>query len=218
MKELFTRKIYYKKYDHRLAIKTRKSQLHKSVPNRDIIEWILNSKFKGSWRGVASSSGSSWYRTHKPLQNIYTVFFKDPAIFEYLEKTIGLEHFEEFEKPIDEAHSELLEREKVVTRKQLFHRRYRFVFRIPAKFAPGRSRFSTTHLDEMEAWCKKQFGRASENRDKYYIQRWSTGTFYFAQASDAVMFKMVWSDNIGVSERVVLVSELEAARAPTDTD
>lgn len=215
MKELFTKKIYYKKFNHRLAIRTRSQQKQTKAPTPEVIEYLMNMKFGKEWRGITSSSyEGSWHRNRRPSINLYTVFFKNPEVFDYLEGIVGRDQFHEYEKPMDDAHTEQMEREKVITRTQLFHKKYRIAFRVPVKTAKRTPGYSTAHLQEMEDWCVSQFGPVKDNRDRYHVQRWTNGTFYFADPKDAVMFKMVWSENIGVSERVVLVSELEAARTP----
>lgn len=214
MKQLFTKKIYYKKFNHRLAIKTRTHQNQTKIPTPEVIEYLMNIKFGKDWRGITSSSYEGpWKWNNRPSINLYTVFFKDPDAFEYLKGIVGDDQLIEYEKPMDAAHSEMMEREKVITRKQLYHNKYRIAFRVPVKNARGQTGYSTAHLREMEEWCVSQFGPMKENSDKYHVQRWTNGTFYFAEPRDAVMFKMVWSEDIGVSERVVLISELEAARA-----
>lgn len=213
MKELVTRKIYYKKYNHRLAIKTRKNQNKITDPTPEIVEWLLATKFGKNWRGITSTSYEGHWSWHRgPSMKLYTVFFRDPKIFEYLESAIGRDNFLEYEKPLDEAHTEQMEREKVVTRTQLFYKKYRIAFRVPAKTIKNKQGSSTAHFKEMMAWCEDQFGSRSDNREKYCVQYYTNGTFYFADTKDAMLFKMTWSDNIGSTERVVLVSELEAAR------
>lgn len=212
MKELFTKKIYYKKYDHRLAIvvrSSRRADAKRATP--EIIEWLLDQKFEGQWRGISTSSypeGYTWPRSS--YKNLYTIFFKDAKVFDYLEGLLGRDCFEEYEKPMDEKHTEMLETEKVITRKNLFYDKYRIAARIPTR--RSNTGVQTSHLVDMVGWCKDQFGSAYENKDKYRVHTWNNGTFYFAEPRDAMMFKLVFSEYIGSMDRVVLVSELEAAR------
>jgi hypothetical protein len=199
------------------VIKLRKYKKQKKVPTQEVIEWILNTKFENQWRGIESTANNDWFSS-KSIVLHYTVFFKDPAIFDLLSETIGQENFEEYEKPIDKQHTEQMAREKVITRSQLFFKKYRIAFRIPVRRTRGRTGFTTSHITQMQEWCEDQFGPQINNDDRYRIQRWTNGTFYFADPKDAILFKMTWSDNIGSSERVVLVSELEAARASKEGD
>lgn len=217
MKELVTRKIYYKTYDHRLVINLRKYKHQKKIPTQEIVEWILNSKFEKQWRGIESAANDGWF-TSKSAVLSYTIFFKDPAIFDLLSETIGKDNFTEYEKPIDKDHTEQMVREKVITRERLFFKKYRIAFRVPVRRAKHRSGYSTAHISEMQDWCKEQFGPALLNDDRYRVQRWTNGTFYFADTKDAILFKMAWSDYIGSSERIVLISELEAARISNEAD
>ena len=211
MKELFTRKIYYKKFNHRLAIMVRRHTTDTKSPTPEIIEWLMNRKFAKQWRGMTSSSyEGSWSWGRKPSKNLYTLFFTDPAAFDYLESIIGRDYFDEYEKPMDEQHTEMLEKEKVITRSKLFYDKYRIAIRVPAKYQNRQS--TTAHLREMQEWCVSQYGRESDNQSIYRTSIWTNGTFYFADPKDAIMFKLVFGEEIKATERVVLVSELEAAR------
>ena len=215
MKELFTKKIYYKKFNHRLAIQVRRNNSDKKKPTPEIIEWLLNTKFgKGTWRGTSSHSYDynrrDWYT--QPSQCLYTIFFKDESVFTYLEGIMGRDSFAEFEKPMDEQHTQMMEKEKVITRSILFHKKYRIAIRVPSRKNPKGPGTTTAHLDDMTEWLENNLGARQESTDVYLINRWSNGTFYFANPKDAMMFKLVFGEYIGATERVVLVSELEEAR------
>ena len=208
MKELFTKKIYYKKFNHRLAIMVRRHNTDNKSPTPEVIEWLLNRKFPKGWRGMTSSSYATPYRWgRKPDKNLYTVFFKDPEVYNFLQGIIGQDYFDEFEKPMDEQHTQMLEKEKVVTRTKLFYDKYRIALRVPAKYKNRQA--ITSHLLEMKVWCNSQFGQEGAT---YRTSIWTNGTFYFAEPKDAIMFKLVWGEDIKTTERVVLISEMEAAR------
>jgi hypothetical protein len=214
MKETFTKKIYYKKFNHRLAIICRKNNREPQKPTPEILEWLLNIKFgKNNWRGITSSSYEgpyTWQR--RPAKNLYTVFFKDPEVFTYLAGIVGQDSFDEYERPMDDKHTEMLEREKVITRKILFHNKYRIAIRVPARKSTTYPGTTTKHLDEMEEWLTDNLGKRWESQDIYMVNRWTNGTFYFTNPKDAMLFKLVWGEYIGATERVVLISEMEEAR------
>lgn len=213
MKELFTKKIYYKKFNHRLAIACRKNNREIKKPTPEVIEYLMNTKFGKEWRGITSSSYEGPYTwNRRASKNLYTVFFKDPRAFDYLEKIIGRDSFEEYEKPMDEQHTQMLEKEKVLTRKILFHNKYRIALRVPSIRLKGQPGSSTAHVDDMEEWCAENLGPRASSLDLYMIQRWTNSTFYFANPKDAMLFKLVFGEYVKTTERVVLISELEEAR------
>lgn len=209
MDELFTKKIYYRKYDHRLVIKCRNGR-HNDIlaPTGEVVTWLLNQDYKDAWRGISS------YGYVDKIQ-YFTVFFKNPAIFDYIKERIKPQFLTEYEKPMDEQHTEMLEKEKVVVRKQLFHNKYRIAIRCEPINRGGR--WDTTHMQEMKKWCELQYGREYDNKDRYKMSGWHNTSFFFADPKDAVMFKLVHQD-IKRTERCVLVSEMEAARTPKTSD
>lgn len=214
MRELVTKKIYYKKFNHRLAIKTKIKYGDVKSPTPEVIEWLLNRKFANDWRATTSSSYEGAYVWgRKPSKNLYTVFFSKPEVFDFLEGIIGRDYFDEYEKPLDASHTALMEKDKVITRTKLFYDKYRIAIRVSAKRKAGPfGSSSTTHIREMQDWCVDQFGDESANLDRYKTHIWTNGTFYFTDPKDAVLFKLVFGEEIKATERVVLVSELEATR------
>jgi hypothetical protein len=209
MREVFTKKIYYKRFNHRLAIKCRHDNKDVKAPTPEIIEWLMNRKFQAHWRGMASSSFTgTWNWNQKPSKNLYTVFFTDPQVLEYLEKSLGSDYLEEYERPMNSKHTQMLEEEKVITRSSLFHGTYRIAIRVSAKKSRDLPGCLTDHLVEMRQWCASQFGDEADNQDIYRTYIWTNGTFYFARPKDAIMFKMVFSEYIGGTERIVLLDEV----------
>jgi hypothetical protein len=205
MQEFFTKKLYYKKYNHRILFKCQKSGVKDTLaPSGEIITWLLDQKFAGQWRGITSYA-------YDTKQTSYTIFFKNPDIYEHLAGLVDAKYFVEYEKPLDDQHTQMLETEKVVTRKTLFHGKYRIACRVDAKYK-SRYNYSQQHIREMEAWCKEQFGSPYSNRDRYRVNSWQNATFFFAEPRDATLFKLTHSD-IRLTERVVLISEMEAQRA-----
>lgn len=212
MQKLYTKKIYYKVYTHRLSIccdnPTGKTTDH-NAPSSQAITWLLNNKFgHQSYKGLASYS----YINNK---HSYTIFFKDQAILEYLREFIPEKYMLQLEEPIDDEHIALLEsNDKLITRKQLFYGKYRMCLRV----APTRLtawQVSTQNIDEIKRWCRDQYDLSrGDSNDRFMMSGWSKGNFYFAEPKDALLFKLTWGGQDVKTERVVLYSELteEAAQ------
>jgi len=209
METLYTKKIYYKKYDHRLVVKTKDYRVgeDKQTPTVEVIQWLMAKRFPDtSWRTSTSYS----YITKS---SHYAVFFKGPEAYEYLREQIGEKYIIAYERPMNEEHTALLEgNDKLVTRKQLFYGKYRMCLRVsPERISAWQT--SSSNIRKIKEWCVEQFGDERENADRYMISGYSKGNFYFATPSDALLFKLTWGGQDVKTERVVLVSELEGANA-----
>lgn len=207
MKTQFTRKIYHKKFDHRLVIKVRSSSSRRyealKQPTSEVMEWLLASKFdRQDWKAHASYS----YITYD--QN-YTIYFSDTKVLDFVKEQVDGQYLELLEKPLDAEHTKMLkDNTKLITRKTLFYGRYRMALRVaPKRLSQWQT--STQNIKEMKAWCEEQFG---EDPNKYSVQGYARGNFYFAEASDALLFKLTWGGDDVQTERVVTVAELEAMR------
>lgn len=206
MQVLFTKKIYHKKFDHRLVIAIRGNVGDKKKPTGEVIEWLLTNKFdKTDWRGTTTYS----YITRSSQ---YTVYFKKPEVLAFLKDAIANEYFNELERPMDEEHSQLLHsNDKLVTRKSLFYNKYRVCLRVSPEVLSA-WQTSTANIQKIKDWCREQFGHEWDNGDRYAMSGWSKGNFYFADPSDALLFKLTWGGEDVKTERVITVAELEAAR------
>lgn len=212
MKELFTRKLYFREFDYRLQVKCKSSWNHdKTAPCEEVIKWLLNNKAADHKFKVTTSQ--DW--SNKSLNA--SVFFKDNAVFDLLKTELGEKHFLEYEKPLSATHTKILgDDEKLITRKDLFYKKYRIVFRADAeKIRNGYwHNTSTTKLREMEQWCRDQWGEGGRNDDVFRVDIWSKGIFYFADSKDALLFKLTWGGEAKMTtERVMLISEVEAKEA-----
>jgi len=212
MEELYTKKIYYKKFTYRLVIDctgtfvTHGSKRYDSrAPTSSVIFWLMNKKFPtSSWKGLGSYS----YITGTTS---YTVFFKDKEILDYLEGEIGQKYFLALEKPLDDNHIEMLEsNDKLVTRKQLFYGKYRLVLRVGPERING-WQIKTDNIQKIKQWCRDQFGNYYEARDRYMMSGYRRGNFYFADPKDALLFKLTWGGQEVETERVVTYDELAKA-------
>lgn len=211
MQKLYTKKIYYQIYTHRLSICCDNPTGRTNdplAPNQQVITWLLNNKFgPKAYKGLASYSYV--YNKHS-----YTVFFKDQAILEYLQQYIPEKYYLQLESPMDEEHVALLEsNDKLVTRKQLFYGKYRVVLRVsPTKLTAWQ--VSTENINEIKAWCRNQFDlQRSDANDRFMMSGWTKGNFYFADPKDALLFKLTWGGQDVKTERVVLYSELTKEEA-----
>lgn len=203
----FTKKIYHKKFDHRLVLSIRHGNGDKKKPTAEVIEWLMANKFdKADWRGTTTYSYV--YGTSQ-----YTVYFKKAEVLEYLQQTIAADFISMLEKPLDEEHTKLLEsNDKLVTRKQLFYGKYRMCLRVaPEQLSTWQT--STANITKIKEWCTEQFGHWVGHQDRYMISGWSKGNFYFADPKDALLFKLTWGGQDVKTERVITVAELEAERA-----
>jgi len=205
METQFTKKIYYKKYDHRLVINARTSGYREPVikPTAETVEWLLNKRFPdGGWRTV-----STYSYVHKSQQ--CSVFFKDPVVFEYLKEQVGEDFISVLEKPLSAEHTQMLEsNDKLITRKQLFYSKYRMCLRV-SHTRLSYWQTSSENVREMQAWCKEQFG---DDQERCMMSGWSRGNFYFKDPKDALLFKLTWGGQDVKTERVITVAELEAAK------
>lgn len=203
MQTLFTKKIYYKKFDHRIVIDIRSGGYSspKLKPTGEIIEWLLNRRYpEGNWRSM-----STYSYIHSTYQ--CSVFSKGPELYEYLKEQIGEEYITIFEKPMSEEHVALLEgNDKLVTRKQLFYGRYRMCLRVN-HIQLGKWQTSSENVKEMQAWCDEQFGT---DQERCLVSGWSRGNFYFKDPKDALLFKLTWGGQDVKTERVITLAELEA--------
>jgi hypothetical protein len=172
-----------------------------------VIKWVLAQKFnKADYRGTESDKWAWVVNRWAAERTYYTLFFSDPEIFDHIKSTIGEQYLVEYEKPLDSQHSEMLEKEKVITRKKLFYDKYRFAVR--AKLKTQRGQYDSSHINKMNLWCQEYFeGREGDYRAN---TDWNA-SFFFLNANDAMMFKLSNSD-FSSTERIVLISELEEAR------
>jgi hypothetical protein len=205
MKLEFTKKIYYKKFDHRVVILTRSYRASKysdfKIPTSECLEWLMATKFdRAEWKGLTSYS-------YVHNQQSYTIYFKDTKVLDFLKSQLGEDGIEVLERPIDEEHSRMLtDNDKLVTRKSLFYGKYRMVLRVaPERLSQWQT--STKNIQEMRGWCHKQFGL---DDSKYSINGYSRGNFYFAEVKDALLFKLTWGGEDVKTERVITVAEVEA--------
>lgn len=204
----FTKKIYYKRYDHRFVINIRSgySTDKRNQPTGEVVEWLLKRKFTDdkAWRAMATYS-------YVTKTNQYSVFCKGSEIFDYLKDEIGEEFINLLEKPLNDDHVSMLEsNDKLVTRKQLFYGKYRMCLRVsPEQISSWQT--STANIQKIKDWCREQFGNEFHNSDRYMISGWSKGNFYFADPKDALLFKLTWGGQDVKTERVITVAELKAA-------
>ena len=204
MKELFTKKIYYKKYSHRLQIKCKYSNATgrtKSWPTADTIEWIVEQKFPGQFRGRENIN----YYGGRP--SFYTLFFSNEEIFEFAKATFG-DLLDEYERPMNANHIEILEkgRDKVITREKLFYDKFRVVIRmeLPSEFS--QSRKAQNYFQEVRKWCRDQLGNEGE---VWRASGYWNKNLYFKEANDAMLCKLTFSDYIRTTETIRLLSEIQ---------
>lgn len=211
MKELFTSKLYYGKFTHRVVISCTFSR---NPPNRipyfDVFDFVKANLEAKKYR--TRYDGSTHHRRdgnrRRSVRGAISIYFKDEAFLERL-----LEKYQEIdivsvERPLNSAHTEVLETERVLVRKTLFHNKYRYCIRTNSIRKPGMYNYSRSHIEEMYLWHKETFPELVEGTD-YRIYRGWNANFFFANPKDAMLMKLVWSSSIESTDRIMLLSELE---------
>lgn len=214
MIEKTTSKIYYGSFDHKviIAIRTSRSRSaeYKDRPwgykVRDFVAEHGTGKvrfreqdlFKKNKRGWGARDGTG-----------LTIFFTGSDLVDKLKKEFG-QHVRFIEKPLSDAHSDMLTKERVITRKSLFHRKYRYCVRVEAlsNYRTGWRR-DTDKLEEIKKWHTETFAHLEKGSDYHTYNGWYKANFFFKNASDAILMKMTWGDEILSTERIRLLEEIE---------
>lgn len=212
MKEKYTEKLYYKAYDHRVSIHCRAH--HQKWRSKTM------SRFNGcpTWdeaeEFVKNNSGDIDHRTRctstwnsKIPGRHFVVYFKDPQMLEILKNQYS-DYIDVVERPLNSDHSELLSKERVLTRKTLFHGKFRYCFRAKPKVIPGTYRTNNSELKEMADWVRSTFKDSKEYTDFQIHSGWSFN-YFFSNPQDAMLFKLTWNDHIDQCDRIKLISEIE---------
>ena len=211
MKEKILQKLYYGGFNHKATIISRqpyqifhgkKKEFNKSPFRSSVEEFVSGYLDKDEFRIRENFS----YLVSKETHYTVSVYFKNPSIIKRLEEEYG-NFFIELEKPLNDNHTEVLEKDKVITRKSLFHDKFRYCFRCSYDYQ--RSRTDQTDIfKEMVVWVEDNMKDKTKNED-YKIFEGFGYNFYFAHPNDAMMFKMIWHDYIKSTERIRLISEIE---------
>lgn len=219
MKELILEKLYYGKFTHRAVIKNYKAVKLKTKTRYDIVhnhddivraaKEMLGTEMRSRLNGYWSS------------HNLETaLFFNDESFVQCLQDAYG-EQLVSIERPKDAAHIELL-KEKFVTRRTLFHGRFRYRFRLNEKkvalniYNWWSSRPTkdprVVAWEEMEQWIKDQL---PEEKNLYRMEgdvfvgtNGYAPTVFFNEYKHATMFKLAWNDNVKEFVRVKLHDEI----------
>lgn len=235
MKELYTRKLYWGKWTHKITLdlgeyssSRDEDRLKLVVQRKKALTWIkgLTSEFKtleaSSFSRSAPSIGSNYstylYKGHEYFyNNSITIFFKDESIIDKAKS----DHYwkskiKNIEKPYNGAHLKAIEKEKLVVRKTLLFDRYRFVARMKPvnrdwDFNTG-SYTNAPLQNEMEKWILGKFGTLNlPEKFKYTTSGYynAAPSLYFTDANDAMLFRLTFGQDMKVFERVKLYSELD---------
>lgn len=221
MKNKITQRLFFKKYDHCTTIqvvpefnwKRSKKNLH---PTESIVLFTLRQQFpnadiKTSTRNTYSGRG--WRnRRHYSGKLIIknSIYYTDPVVGDYIETQFS-NSLLVVEKPRDAAHAELLKTTKMITRQKLFLNKYRWVAKVKPRFKDYS--YTTQHIQDMADYIKKEMPHLVAN-DNYSHRGCYNASFYFSEASDLVLFKMVWNEYINDTTGITLLSEIE----PDDSD
>jgi hypothetical protein len=220
MKTLTTQKLFYKKYDHRITLKIvtesvykRTKKAERSTPTESVLTYILdqqfpNDVFRIAYRTTYIGRGTrnGVYRYGRAVTSA-TVYFKNPKILEFIQGQFSTD-IEVIEKPLDAAHAELLETTKMMTRSKLFLNKYRWVARVKPIWK--NYSYRTEHIEEMKKYVKKNM-KHLVNLENYTVRGHHNCSFYFENASDLVLFKMVWNEYISEAIGITLLSELDSS-------
>lgn len=204
MKELFTQKLFFGKYDHRVTMNVAHYHRHGEnsiFPHPIIVEYLI--KELDPKDGIRIRH-SSVYSTKRPSQ--HTLYFADKRILAMLQERFG-EHLVEVMKPVSDDHTQALVADKVLVREKFFHGKYRFCIRASRRHIPNTYKSTSAHLDEMVKWCKETFKHLDERVDYYIYDGW-TKSFFFTNPADVLLMKLTWADDIDRTERIMLLSEL----------
>jgi hypothetical protein len=204
MKQSFTQKLFFDKYDHKVVLNVspaKRRDTQSNYPHREVVEESINKlEPKDGMRTRHSESYSRKY----PAQ--HTIYFADKRILELLEKKYSA-YLVEVMKPLNDHHTQALTVEKVLVRKKLFHGKYRFCVRTSRKHIPNTYKTTSEHMERMVKWCKSTYTTLEERKDFYIYDGW-TKSFFFAHASDVLMMKLTWAEDIDRIERIMLIDEL----------
>lgn len=204
VKETFTKKLYHKRFTHRMYIKVENSFIKNSVyPPAAVVSWIVNKtgvdyKTQSSYHRVPNGRGWN-YR----YQNFITVFYSDEALTDILKKEFG-QAIIELERPRDSAHLQILQTEKVLTRKALFFKKFRVVCRTTPRL-DSHGYLDKNHIAEMKSWCEENLSKGDWRADS----NWNSTSFFFVDRKSAMHFKIVWNLDIKSTERIVLLDEID---------
>lgn len=200
MKEQFTRKMYFKKYSRRVLVKCRETYSRKKdLPTSETVEWILNQKFPGEFRGKYNDA---YFSTPRVIS--YSIYFNDEQIFDYIKERFG-DLVLLYEKPLNQEHIDVLVkgRDKVITREKYFYDEFKMVARIHPEMESSKRRHQRSHFDEIKTWCKNSL----EDENWRASGCWNLNV-YFKDLNDAMLFKLTFSDYIKGTETIKLISEL----------
>lgn len=200
MKEAITKKLYYKKWSHKVVFKaTDKWASLKRIQGKAVVPAILYHVLEEKkFSDFKAVEAYDWSPAHHTL----TLFFKDEKILDLVKKKFS-KSIDLIEKPRDAAHMSAMETEKCIIREKYFYDLYPYAIRIKP---PAKDRYQV--FDELTQWSEdylKTVGRCGPNH--YHVNREWNMTIFFADAQDAMMFRLSNPDHVKQVERIKLLSE-----------
>jgi hypothetical protein len=210
MKETFTKKLYYKKWDHKVIFRastewvSSRNPIAKTRVHPFLVYDAIDIKLDvDQYRTLESSAWSK-------KEYAVTVFFKDPEVLELLKEKFDYA-IESIEKPASPAHSEALEKERLIIREKLYYDTYRCAVRIKPDDGYDENGWNSRYqqFDELKKWVastQKTCGRSGS--DHVRINKEWNMTIFYKDPADAMLFRLTWPDCVKHVDRIKLITEL----------
>jgi hypothetical protein len=214
MKKLATSKIYYKKFNHRMVIKTKSGRnggyykKHKDYPTQGEVYRFLDKEMLGEYRSLTNSGYYDYLGGILKISVFYTdedSWLLDSVLEQWSEDIVDIA-----EAPVSDSHTELLEGDtQVVVRESLFLKKFRYKLGL---MNPSRSFYNMDYLDDADGWCEEQLG---DRKDKWNRTYCSNASYYFNDIKDVMMFRLAFNGTSKVM-KVVLASELTSTTVDSE--
>lgn len=205
MKELVTRKLYYKKWTHRVCFRVERNWYPEATrrQRKKVTPYIIYEELGADWseKDYRTLESSTWSARDYSL----TVYFKDEKILELLKSKFDYA-IEEIEKPESDKHIQALETEKCLVREKYFYDTYPYAIRIKPDTSNWGSR--KTQFDRLIKWVNTaQKNVKRTGKDYVRINSEWNMTIFFQNAQDAMLFRLSNPDDIKSVERIKLISD-----------
>lgn len=206
MKKQITEKLFFKKYDHRVIINVadyqRSHRDEKGRPHPAVLEYLIDELEPN--KGVKYRHEHSYYWNKTPAR--HTIYFADKRILELILSKFA-DHVVSLCEPVSDAHSEAMDKEKVIVRKSFFHGKYPYCVRTSRKYVPNTHRTTSKHMEDMVKWCEETFPHLVSGQDYYIYKGWNK-SFFFKNPADVLLMKLTWGEDIDRTERIKLIEDL----------
>ena len=210
MIEKTTSKLYYGKFDHKVIVLSRtireRSAKFKERPLEVDVIKVIDEATDGKFRSrtqqhMLKKKRRGWIRDGHAT----SLYFSGAEVLDKIKSTYP-DGIVMVERPLNDEHSEMLSKDKVITRKSLFHRKYRYCVRVVANYHYFRA--DKSKLKEIAEWHQTTFEHLKSGVDYHTYSGWNKTNYFFKEAKDAMMMKLTWGEHISETERIVLLDEV----------